>query len=82
MDNRKPITVAAQKAYYAYFGIKLADQDELWAPHVVCKTCLEHSRQRTNETRKSIPQFNKLSDLSIDEPSDLEQRGCKELTDI
>ena len=28
------------KAYHAYFGIKLGDQDKPWAPHVVCHTCV------------------------------------------
>ena len=40
VDNRKSITDFVRKAYYAYFGIKLGDQDKPWAPHVVCKTCV------------------------------------------
>ena len=44
VDNRKSITAFVRKAYYAYFGIKLADQDKPWAPHVVCKTCVERFR--------------------------------------
>ena len=28
-----------QMAYLAYFRLKLGDQDKLWAPHMVCKTC-------------------------------------------
>ena len=28
-----------QKAYHAYFGVKLGDQDKPWAPHRVCASC-------------------------------------------
>ena len=34
--------------------MKLGDQDKSWAPHIVCKTCLEHLRQWTLGTRKSM----------------------------
>ena len=30
-----------KRAYKAYFGIKLGDQDKSWAPHKVCKQCTE-----------------------------------------
>ena len=46
-DERNCVTEFIQKAYYAYFGIQLGDQDKPWAPHVVRKTCVEHLRQRT-----------------------------------
>ena len=35
LDNRKSITDFVRKAYYAYQGIKLGDQDKPWVPHVV-----------------------------------------------
>ena len=54
VDNRKSITDFVRKTYYAYFGIKLGDQDKPWAPHVVCKTCVERFRQWTSGTRQSI----------------------------
>ena len=54
VDNRKPITDFAWKAHYAYFGIKLGDQDKPLSPHVLCKTCVERLRQRTSGTRQSI----------------------------
>ncbi|GFV68943.1 uncharacterized protein TNCV_2954081 [Trichonephila clavipes] len=38
--RRRPI-----KVYFAYFGIKLGDQDKLWAPQVVCSVCVEELRQ-------------------------------------
>ena len=51
VDNRKSITDFAQKAYYAYFGIKLGDQVKPWAALVVCKICVERLRQWTSGTR-------------------------------
>ena len=39
--NRKPVTSFITRAYHAYFGIKLADQDKACAPHMVCKECTE-----------------------------------------
>ena len=32
-------------AYLAYFKVMLGDQDKAWAPHIVCKQCVEHLRQ-------------------------------------
>ena len=54
VDNRKSITDFVQKAYYAYFGIKLGDQDKPWALLVVCKTCVKRLRQWTSGTRQSM----------------------------
>ena len=33
-----------KRAYEAYFGMKLRDQDKSWAPHKVCKHCTETLR--------------------------------------
>ena len=49
--NRKPITSFITLAYHAYFGIKLADQDKAWAPHMVCMACTETLRGWTNGKR-------------------------------
>ena len=55
VDNRKSIIDFAQKAYYAYFGIKLGHKDKKQAsPHVVCKACVERLRQWTSGTKKSM----------------------------
>ena len=35
---RTNITDFVKKAYFAYFHVKLGDQDKLWAPHKMCKT--------------------------------------------
>lgn len=53
-ESRKPISDFIKRAYLAYFGVQLGDQDKSWAPHFVCKTCVEHLRQWTNGKRKSL----------------------------
>ena len=50
-SNRKPVTSFITRAYHAYFGIKLADQDKAWAPHMMCKTCTKTLRGWTNSKR-------------------------------
>lgn len=52
--QRQNITGFVQKAYRAYFGIKLGDQDKSWAPHVVCKTCVEGLRNWCKGVKKSL----------------------------
>ena len=42
--NRKLVTDFVKQAYLAYFEVKLGDQDKSWAPHIACKTCIEHLR--------------------------------------
>ena len=42
-----------KKAYYAYFGMKLVDQEKKCASCIVCHTCIEHSQ--THGNIKSIP---------------------------
>ena len=49
--NRKPVTSFTMRAYYAYFGIKLADQDKVWVPHMVWKAWTETLRWGTNGKR-------------------------------
>ena len=46
--NRKPVKSFITRAYYAYFGIKLADQDKAWAPPMVCKACTKTLHGWTN----------------------------------
>ena len=46
--NRKPVTSFITRAYHTFFGIKLADQDKAWVPHMVSKACTETLRGRTN----------------------------------
>ena len=52
--QRKNITDFVKKAYHAYFGIKLGDQDKSWAPHVACRSCVESLRHWTKGRRSSL----------------------------
>lgn len=44
-DQRLEVTEFVKQSYYAYFGIMLGDQDKAWAPHLVCKPCVERLRK-------------------------------------
>ena len=35
--QRQNTTPFVKIVYYAYFGVKLEDQDKVWAPHKVCR---------------------------------------------
>lgn len=52
--QRQRITEFVQKAYRAYFGMKLGDQEKSWAPHVACKTCVEGLRNWSKGLKKSL----------------------------
>jgi hypothetical protein len=39
--------------YYAYFGVKLGDQDKSWVPHRVCYVCVEDLRKWSKEKKKA-----------------------------
>ncbi|GFY01890.1 protein KIAA0100 [Trichonephila clavipes] len=47
LESKLPpdLHIVCKKVYFAYFGIKLGDQDKTWAPHVVCSLCVEELRQ-------------------------------------
>ena len=51
----RPITALVKRLYYAYFKVKLGDMDKVWAPHVICKTCMENLRQWSQGKRKALP---------------------------
>ena len=54
-DRQAKITHFVKKAYQAYFGVKLGDQDKQFAPHICCKTCVENLKDWRNKKRKSMP---------------------------
>lgn len=56
-QQRKNITDFVKRAYLAYFGMPLGDQDKLWAPHTVCKTCVELLRAWTKSKNKKHLKF-------------------------
>ncbi|KAJ4446797.1 hypothetical protein ANN_13495 [Periplaneta americana] len=49
--QRCNITDFVKKSYLAYFGIKLVDPSKTWAPHKVCKVCIEEFRNLINWRR-------------------------------
>ena len=53
-EQRKPISAFVKRAYFTYFGVRVGDQDKQWAPHIACKTCVEHLRQWINGKRQSL----------------------------
>ena len=54
-EQRQDITHFIKQCYHAYFGCKLGDQDKSWAPHTVCKICVEHLRQWYSGKSKCMP---------------------------
>jgi len=52
--NKKTISDFVKLAYLAYFKVMVVDQNKPWAPHIVCKPCVEHLRQWTNKSRESL----------------------------
>ena len=53
--QRQNISTFVKQAYHAYFGIKLGDQDKLWAPHTVCRYCVESLRLWSKGKKKAMP---------------------------
>ena len=54
-SRRQNITTFVKKAYFAYFGVKLGDQDKAFAPHYVCHSCVAGLRKWTLGKQKSLP---------------------------
>ena len=46
---RNVIDGFVKKAYIAYFGIHIGDQDKPWAPHIVCARHIYANRPMENE---------------------------------
>lgn len=53
-SQRTGISDFVKKAYFAYFHVKIGDQDKYWAPHIVCKPCVENLRQWTKGKRNKL----------------------------
>lgn len=54
-NQRGNISDFIKRAYLAYFGIKLGDQDKSWAPHKACTICVERLRSWTKGSDSKIP---------------------------
>ena len=52
--QRKGITDFVKQSYFVYFDVNLGDQDKPWAPHQVCKTCVENLRLWKNGKLKGL----------------------------
>ena len=53
--QRLNITSFDRRAYKAYFGLALGNQDKKWAPHTVFHNCEEMLRDWTKGKRKGLP---------------------------
>lgn len=53
-EHRFNVRELTRKAYQAYFGGKLGDQDKSWAPHKVWKNCTDTLRLWTQGKVKSM----------------------------
>lgn len=51
---QRNITDFVKKVYYAYFGLRIGDQDKVWAPHKVCHSCVEKLRLWYKREAKSF----------------------------
>jgi hypothetical protein len=52
--HQRNITDCIRKLYYAYFGVKLGDQDKSWAAHTVCYVCAEDLRKWSKGKKKAF----------------------------
>jgi hypothetical protein len=52
--HQRNITGFIRKVYYAYFGVKLGDQDKSWAPHKVWYVCVEGLRKWSKGKKKAF----------------------------
>lgn len=53
VKQRRNITDFVKDSYFAYFGVRLGQQDKQWVPHNVCCFCVE-LRQWTYGKSKSL----------------------------
>ncbi|GBN57739.1 hypothetical protein AVEN_255025-1 [Araneus ventricosus] len=52
--QQRNISCFVKKVYFAYFKLKLGDQDKSWAPHKVCRRSEEDLRLRFKGKRNSF----------------------------
>ena len=53
-SQRANISAFVKQAYFAYFKVKLGDQDKSWAPHKVCRQCVENLQMWTKRTHDKL----------------------------
>jgi hypothetical protein len=54
-EEKLPITNFVKYHYHAYFGCQIPHQDKSWAPHIVCKGCVENLRKWVSGVSKCMP---------------------------
>ena len=52
--QQRNITDFVEKVYFAYFGVKIGDQNKSWAPHGFCLGCVEGLRMWSKVKVKSF----------------------------
>lgn len=52
--HQRNITDFVKKVYFAYFGVKIGDQEKHWAPHKVCYVCVEDLRKWSKKEKKAF----------------------------
>jgi hypothetical protein len=52
--HQRNITSFIRKVYYAYFDVKLGDQDKSWAPDKLCYVCVEVLREWSKGKKKAF----------------------------
>jgi len=52
--QREKISNFVCRAYFAYFDLKLGDQDKPWAPHIACHTCVAGLRKYYNGKQAAL----------------------------
>ena len=52
--QRQNITPFVKNVYYAYFGIKLGDQNKAWTPHRVCRNSVSSLRHWSIKKQKFL----------------------------
>ena len=68
--SQSPVTEFVQKAYLAYSGISMHNQDITWVPHIVCRGCIECLRRWT---KKSSAQMKFGSPMMWREPKTIKK---------
>ena len=54
VPHRSRVTTFIEQTFHPYFGMKLGDQDKVWASHMVCKSCTECLRQWRKGKKTSL----------------------------
>ena len=79
-SSRKGISEFVKCAYLAYFKIILDDQDKAWAPHIVCKQCVDNKQKRIESRSALVFQWSGVTRKTISMTATSVQSTQRELT--